>query len=767
MMKFDWKYIPIFVIFALSLALAPVFHAQSQGSLTRVTPVPDGAGYQVDGQYYTHASSAIWPAGSKHTLYVEELTQSRQPRTRYAFSGWRSGDGTPGPNPFVVTASPEISEYKAVFSTQYALEIVFINCPDPNDCAGSPGTVSVGGGDGGFKSSTEVWAGADGTMVLQAHPAPGYVFVGWLQGANQVIQGFQNTVTMNGPVNVYPQFALARRVSLSTDPPGLTLLADRALVTPPLTLDWGIGTVHTVGATSPQKDQYGRYWSFQSWSDKGELNHAYTVESSSMPTSLTATFTRAGLVSVLTEPTGLKVKVDGQYNTLDPYYFAWGVGEKHHLEAAPQQTDAQGRVWQFASWSNGGAAIQDFLVPPEVLPDGIRLWATYTPFTKLTVTSSLPSLSVSVDGVACTTPCEAQRAPGTKVKVSAPLSVPQGDGSRADFDGWPGTVGDAVVTLGDSAVTLNAPYHLMNRLTLASDPPNGAVWTVLPSTTDGFYPVTAKVAISLATQPGYKFRRWDGDLGGTLPSGVVAMNAPRTVKALFDTVPYVAPAGVVNAAGTTPQAVVAPGSIISIFGANLATETAVAPAGTLPQTLVGLTVSVGERLLPLFFASPGQINAQVPEGLAAGDQVLTVTPTGAPEVRASFKVVPNAPGLFAVAVDGQAMALALHENGSAVTAEAPAKPGELLTVYGTGFGPTDHARPEGMPIPKSPTYSMVDAVKLQVGELSIPAERAFAVVGSCGVDAAQFRLDGSVTGTVTLRVTINGVDSNTLMLPVR
>jgi hypothetical protein len=41
------------------------------------------------------------------------------------------------------------------------------------------------------------------------------------------------------------------------------------------------------------------------------------------------------------------------------------------------------------------------------------------------------------------------------------------------------------------------------------------------------------------------------------------------------------------------------------------------------------------------------------------------------------------------------------------------------------------------------------------------------VVGRCGVDAVQFRLPGSVTGTVTLRVTINGADSNTLLLPVK
>ena len=151
---------------------------------------------------------------------------------------------------------------------------------------------------------------------------------------------------------------------------------------------------------------------------------------------------------------------------------------------------------------------------------------------------------------------------------------------------------------------------------------------------------------------------------------------------------------------------VAPGGIVSIFGVNLATETLVAPDGMLPQTLGGLTVRVGDRLLPLFFVSPQQINAQVPDDLAAGNQVLTISPAGAPEVRAPFTVVRNAPGLFPVAVNGQAMAMAVHEDGSPVTADAPARSGELLTVYGTGFGPAERARPEGFPIPQSPSYSM-------------------------------------------------------------
>ena len=41
MKRFDWKYIPIFVLLALSLALTPVFRAQDQ-SVTRIIPVPDG-----------------------------------------------------------------------------------------------------------------------------------------------------------------------------------------------------------------------------------------------------------------------------------------------------------------------------------------------------------------------------------------------------------------------------------------------------------------------------------------------------------------------------------------------------------------------------------------------------------------------------------------------------------------------------------------------------------------------------------------------------
>jgi uncharacterized protein (TIGR03437 family) len=484
---------------------------------------------------------------------------------------------------------------------------------------------------------------------------------------------------------------------------------------------------------------------------------------------LTATYVPSALVSLKTSPPGLALKIDGRGNLLQPYFMNWGVNEVHHMEAPAQQTDAQGRIWAFSSWSNGAPAVQDFTVPPEADTGGVTLTAAYNQLGKLTVTSSLPGQSVSVDGTACATPCDVVRPLGTQVRVSVPASVPQGDGTRADFTGWVGRgAGDLALTLGADAQTASATYHLMNHLSAASDPPNGASWSIQPGSQDGFYDTQTTVAVSLTTLPGYRFRRWDGDLSGTIPSGMVTMSAPRSVHALLDPIPYIAPTGMINGAGVTPQPGVAAGSVASIFGANMAASVVVGPDGAVPQTLGGATVAAGDRLLPLFFVSPNQINVQLPDDLAPGPQTVTVSSPGQPDVHASFSVVRNAPGLFPQVINEQAFAIVLHEDGTQVTGDSPAQHGELLTVYGTGLGPADHLRPEGFAVPQSPPYLLLDSVNVQVGNAVIAADKAFAMPGRVGIDAVQFRLgDDAPSGTTAnLHVTINGQDSNTVLIQI-
>src|ERR1039458_2441872 len=200
MKKNFWNYLPAIVLLGLSMALAPVFRAQSSGTLTRITPVPDGAQFTVDGQVYVHATSALWPEGSKHILAVPNTVQTGQIRTQLVFQGWQFGGVSLPLNPLPITASAAINEYQAVFTINYGLGVVFTNCPDPATCS-SPGSIYVNGSP--IYSSQDVYIGANSSATLQAYPNPGFVFAGWQPGANQAITGFQDVVTMTGPLTVY------------------------------------------------------------------------------------------------------------------------------------------------------------------------------------------------------------------------------------------------------------------------------------------------------------------------------------------------------------------------------------------------------------------------------------------------------------------------------------------------------------------------------------------------------------------------------------
>jgi uncharacterized protein (TIGR03437 family) len=248
------------------------------------------------------------------------------------------------------------------------------------------------------------------------------------------------------------------------------------------------------------------------------------------------------------------------------------------------------------------------------------------------------------------------------------------------------------------------------------------------------------------------------------------MTSPRTVLAMLDAVPYVPPAAVGNGAGGAPGTGVAPGSIVSVYGVNLTPVTLVGPSNQLVQTLGGLTLRAGDRLLPLIFVSPSQINAQLPADMALGNAVLTISSTGQQDVQSSFTVVPDAPGVFsAVSAEGKAFALATHADGSVVSTAAPVQQGEAITVYGTGFGPTVPSRPEGLPVAASPALTLQDAASVQVGGVSFDVQAGYAVPGAIGVDAVVFVVGSNAPGATdaALTVTVNGQVSNSVLIPLQ
>jgi len=86
---------------------------------------------------------------------------------------------------------------------------------------------------------------------------------------------------------------------------------------------------------------------------------------------------------------------------------------------------------------------------------------------------------------------------------------------------------------------------------------------------------------------------------------------------------------VVNSASYQPT-FGSPGSIASIFGANLAATTAAAQAVPLPFELGGTSVTVLGQAVPLYYVSPVQINFQVPNAGVVDLVVSTAAGTSQP-----------------------------------------------------------------------------------------------------------------------------------------
>lgn len=153
---------------------------------------------------------------------------------------------------------------------------------------------------------------------------------------------------------------------------------------------------------------------------------------------------------------------------------------------------------------------------------------------------------------------------------------------------------------------------------------------------------------------------------------------------------------VVSAASFTGPSV-APESIVAAFGDQLSPATAEAVTLPLPTSLAGLTVTVTdargiERAAPLFYISPGQINFQIPAGVATGQARVSIFNGTVLRSTARVQVDAVAPGLFTRSADGKGLAAALAirvgVDGS-VTELDPASldlGGEGDTVYLTLFG---------------------------------------------------------------------------------
>ena len=835
-------YINRFVCCLLTLTgAASLWAQQSNQTFITITTAPAGGQFLVDGQQYTSSAVFSWVNGSKHVIQaLSDPVPSNYDPTAIAtisylqqfppcyreFGSWTdtsgqiTGSGT-NASTVSVTADPTLTSLVLNYN-EFCMIYIDLNGDTPpgypNSCdqnealpsgAAIPeGIVIVPSGlsHACFWNNAAEYVQVPITLTLNVYATPGWVFQQW-DLPDLTLTGPVATVTVTGETMIMPwipEFVPAERVRFVTNPTALNLVVDHELiptiqeagatvnspcaanemqpapVSPypsaiPLMCygdyDFLIGSTHTAAVPSPQTDNNGRVWIFSSWTGLVTPTGSYTVPS--QPDLETANFIPAAHVSWVTIPPGLKVTVDGTSSPAGGTI--WGINTTHTLAAPLQQRDSSNKVWDFQNWSDGGSAAHSYTVPAYAANGGALLIATYAydPSASmnnlLTVNSSPSGLALQLNGQACVTPCTTSQPTGTKVSIGAPAVLTSGPGTEYGFQNWSDLGAPSHTVTLNSDVTVQANYATLYQLSLAASPAGSGTFSAAPQSADGYYAAGTVVTLTESPAAGYRFSNWNGGLTGKSPSETLAMQAPESVTGYFQKDQDTPGVFVQNAAGVTPQPAVATGSLIAIYGPNLAPGVQQGPEDPLAQTLQGVVVTSGDRILPLMYVSPSQINAFVPSGLVPGNYDLTISSAGQPDILTSFTVARNAPGLLVNLSGNRPYALALHEDGSLITPDSPAQQGETVTVLGTGFGPLTLPYIDGFPAPATPPNPLVDPVSLSLGGTPLTPSWSGAAPNFVGLDSVQFPITSAVPvgAALELVATVNGVSSNTVLLPIQ
>ena len=227
---------------------------------------------------------------------------------------------------------------------------------------------------------------------------------------------------------------------------------------------------------------------------------------------------------------------------------------------------------------------------------------------------------------------------------------------------------------------------------------------------------------------------------------------------------------ILDAADSQPVTSIAPGELLSIFGAPFTDGTAAQAAGSFATSLAGVTVAFNGIAGPLLYVSSQQINVQAPYEIAGGAQAtvtLTASQRNATDSR-TLPVIARNPAAFLIYSDlkpcdlsllGYQLGfspLAFNSDGSPNTCSNPAVAGSVVRIFLAGLGVTVPAPVTGSvnPSPGIPSNLPITFG----GGLAATVVSAVALPGSIsGVWQVDVRMPANQTGAIPISLFVDSV----------
>jgi uncharacterized protein (TIGR03437 family) len=196
----------------------------------------------------------------------------------------------------------------------------------------------------------------------------------------------------------------------------------------------------------------------------------------------------------------------------------------------------------------------------------------------------------------------------------------------------------------------------------------------------------------------------------------VGLLAPAMNSNLSSSGVFLNPTGIVNAGSSAPfTAAIAPGELLTLYGANLAAGVQVESGVPFPTTLGNVQVMINNIAAPLYYVTPTQISAIVPYGLTGSIANVQVINNNVASNAVTAYLNATAPGVLTQSQNGLGYGDVVHQNGTLVNAKNPAQIGETVSVFLTGLGAVNPAVGDGSAGPTNPLSNATNTITAYIG----------------------------------------------------
>ena len=255
------------------------------------------------------------------------------------------------------------------------------------------------------------------------------------------------------------------------------------------------------------------------------------------------------------------------------------------------------------------------------------------------------------------------------------------------------------------------------------------------------------------------------------PDGGLSNSTPFEIRPLIT----IATGGIVDGASFTPGKPIAPGGIASVFGGALSASSQSATNYPLPRSLGASSLMLDEFSAPLFFASPTQLNFQVPWELAGRNVVRATVLNGAAISNVvSVSLGTYSPGLFTVGGTRQGAVLISGTASLAAPTDSyvgarPVGRGEYVSIFCAGLGPVTNTPTSGDAAKENPLSATTLYPAVSIGGIAASVSFAGLAPGFVGLYQVNVQVPAAApTGnTIALLLTVGGVTSNTVTIAIQ